>query len=110
MYINFFQPTLKGGAAREFTVMMINDEDRPRKGRLTLALVSKSTGQELARAEQPFAIDALGSQTYKLTLSVPATAGGAKAAGDCILRAAARPEGDGDKEPTVCRRWVKVGE
>ena len=100
MYVNFFQPTLKAGEKREFTVMMVNDEHRPQKGTLTLSLSDKATGRELVRSSQPFEIDALGNKTFKLSLTVP------PAAGECTVRAAA--QADGEATPTLSRRWVKV--
>lgn len=42
VYLNFFQPSLKAGATREFTVMMVNDEAKPVCGRLTLSLETRS--------------------------------------------------------------------
>jgi len=81
VYANFFQPGLKGGAARELEVMMVNDE---------------------GKAASRFEIGALGAGTYKLTLNVP------KEKGECILKATAKTEGG--REATVSRRWVRLGE
>ena len=103
VYINFFQPTLKAGATREFTVKLVNDEAKPLNGQLTLTLESKS-GKVLARTEQPFAMSELGSQTLKLSLAVPGTTG------DCVVKAVARADGLPKKEATVSRRWVAVVE
>ncbi len=101
VYVNFFQPTLKTGEKREFTVMMVNDEYQPRKGTLTLSLTDKASGTGLAERQQPFEVAPLGDKTFKLSLTVPPSA-----VGDCILRAAA--QADGDASATVSRRWVKV--
>ena len=103
VYINFFQPTLQAGTTREFTVMMVNDEAKPLSGQLTLSLETKS-GQVLARSQQAFALPELGSQSYPMSLSLP------KAAGDCMLKAVARPQGRSAKQATVCRRWLSVTE
>ncbi len=100
MYLNFFQPTLKAGGSREFTIMMINDEARPIRGQLTLSLETKS-GEVLAHGEQPFALDALGSATYRTALAIPGRTGG------CVLRAIARPD-QKNGEATVCRRWTSI--
>ena len=103
VYINFFQPTLKPGTSREFTVMMVNDESHPVRGQLVLTLETKS-GKVLARAEQPFAMAELGAQTCQISLAIP------QATGDCILKAAAKPQGQSRTAPTLSRRWVKLGE
>jgi len=102
VYMNFFQPSLQAGSTREFTVMMVNDEARPIRGRLTLALETRS-GAPLACSEQAFALDELGSKTYQVSLAIP------KKAGACVLKAVARQDGN-DKEATVCRRWTSVAE
>jgi beta-galactosidase len=103
VYINFFQPTLKAGVAREFTVMMVNDHPRPLRGRLTLALETKS-GKRLAVTEQAFALAELGAQSYRISLPVP------QQTGDCVLKATARAAGDDAASATVSRRWVSVAE
>jgi beta-galactosidase len=102
VYLNFFQPTLQGGSSHEFTVMLVNDEDRPATGQLALALETKS-GQVLCRSEAAYAMDALGDQTCRLSLLIPAAA-----QPDCILKATSTPAGRGVAKPTVSRRWVEV--
>lgn len=101
VYINFFQPTLPAGSTRAFTVMMVNDEAIPQSGQLTLALETKS-GKLLARSQQAFAVSALGSQSYSLSLSIP------PATGECVLKAVATPQGQSAKHATVSRRWLSV--
>ena len=91
VYINFWQPSLKAGETRQFTVMMVNDVDKPAEGKLVLTL-----GPE--RAETKFSIPALGAETYQLELRAPT------AAGDYLLQAAAH----GGPEPTLSRRNVKI--
>jgi hypothetical protein len=103
VYLNFFQPTLPAGAARDFTVMMVNDEDRALTGDLTLTLETKA-GKVLARTQQPFALAALGHHTTSLKLAVP------QVKGDCVLKATARAKGAAAREATICRRWVLVTE
>jgi hypothetical protein len=99
VYINFFQPTLKASVTREFAVMLVNDESRPSRGQLRLLLESKS-GKVLARAQQPFALAALGAATHRLSLTIPS------ATGDCVLRAVARPDDAKRGEATTSRREV----
>ena len=101
VYINFFQPMLKAGTTREFTVMLINDEPRPQSGQLSLTLETRS-GKVLARAQQPFALAELGAATQRLSLAIPA------ASGDCLLRAVARPEGAKRREATISRREITL--
>ncbi len=102
VYLNFFQPRLKAGVTREFTIMMVDDDARPIHGRLTLSLETKY-GNQMARAEQTFAIDELGSKTYHVSLAIP------QQTGDCVLKAVASPD-DHDREATVCRRWTSVAD
>ena len=52
VYLNFFQPTLKAGERRAFTVMMVNDRNEPEKGELRLALEAEG-GREVARDPGP---------------------------------------------------------
>ncbi len=102
VYLNFFQPTLKAGAVRDFTVMLVNDEARPLHGQVTLTLETKA-GQVLAQAQQPFALAELGSQTLAVALPVPAAA-----AGECVVKAVARAGGQDAQDATMSRRWVRV--
>jgi hypothetical protein len=90
VYLNFWQPKLKAGERRTFTVMMVNDAEKAQAGRLRLTLGS-------AAAECPFHIPAKGAETYTLDLTVPATPG------DFILTASA-----GAPEPTRSRRQVTI--
>jgi hypothetical protein len=100
VYLNFFQPTLAPGASRTFKIMLVNDRPEAASGTLRLALETKA-GQMVAEAETPFELQPLGDAAYELTLAVPNGA-----AGPCVLKAAACPEGT--QERTVCRRWVVV--
>ena len=104
VYINFFQPTIPSGTTREFTVMMVNDETRPQKGQLTLALETKSGGKLLARSQQAFDLSALGSQSYSVSLAIP------HVVGESVLKAVATAEGQRAKQATVSRRWLSVTE
>ncbi len=100
VYVNFFQPTLKAGVTREFTVMLINDRPQDVEGTLTLALETKS-GQSLCQTRQSFALAKLGQQTLRLSLDIP------NRTGDCILRAIATPH-DAAPNVTVSRRWTAI--
>jgi hypothetical protein len=98
VYLNFWQPKLPAGGERSFAVMMVNDESNPARGHLSLALVGQG-GKELAKAETPFLIPALGQQTAQLTLRIP------EGAGDYQLKATAFPEAGA---PTVSRRKFTI--
>lgn len=98
VYVNFFQPTLAAGSRRTFPVLMVNDGYQPARGTLVLTL-DRVSGETLARAEQSFAVPALGDARCELALQIP------PAAGKCILKAAAKTAAG---EQTVSRRWVVV--
>jgi len=103
VYLNFFQPTLKPGAPREFTIMLVNDEAKPLSGYLTLSLETKA-GKGLARSQQAFTIPELGQQELRMLLPIP------RAAGDCVLKVTAQPKNENARGSTVCRRWVSLTE
>lgn len=102
VYLNFFQPALTAGTTRTFEVFLVNDEARAQSGHLTLVLTSPS-GETLARAEAPFALDALGQSRRSLQLTVPAPI-----PGRCLLQAVASPTAAGSSSPTTSRRWVSL--
>jgi hypothetical protein len=99
VYLNFFQPALRSKSERAFKVMLVNDVDRPRTGRIVLTIETPQS-QVLARTERPFSMPALGDQSLDMPLTVPT------GAGKCILKATAKP-GDGS-ESTCSRRWVAL--
>lgn len=101
VYVNFFQPTLRAGVRRDFTVMMVNDGYDAKTGTLRLAL-SDGKGKELTRAEQRFELKPLGDARYTLTLTIP------DASGKCTLTATASPRGRNPDGPTLSRRWVRL--
>lgn len=97
VYLNFFQPTLTAGAAREFTVMMINDEPASVSGVLTLSLATRD-GIELATARQPFDLPGLDADRRAIALTAP------DIEAECILTAAAIS----GASATRSRRWVRL--
>jgi hypothetical protein len=101
VYINFFQPALKSGTNRTFTVMMVNDEATPASGNLVLSLAT-ANGKELARAEQRFDLPGLGDASYAVPLAVPDNPG------KCILKAIATSDKKTAALPTVSRRWTAI--
>ena len=102
VYINFFEPTLKAGTSHEFLIKMVNDYDQPIAGQLVLTLETRK-GEVLAKADRPFAMDALGAGDFSVTLLVPN-----QPHDNLILKAIAIPEGEIGVEPTLSRRWVSV--
>jgi hypothetical protein len=100
VYLNFWQPVVQAGQTRPYTIHMVNDEDRPRTGTLRLTY-SDATGHEVAAQEHPFALPALGAQSYTLFLETP------KALGDYTVRASAQADGG---DATVSTRDVRVQE
>ena len=98
VYLNFWHPTLNPGEEKEFTIAMVNDEDRPRSG--TLRLVFTSVDGKPATAEEvPFSLAPLGADSYTIALKAPAIPG------KYTLEAIARPDDAGD-HPTVSHRDV----
>jgi hypothetical protein len=101
VYINFFQPTLKAGTNRTFTVMMVNDESAPVTGTLRVSLETEK-GKELARTEQRFELKGLGDASYAVSLAIP------DFSGKCLLKAIAKPDVKTNTRPTLSRRWVAI--
>jgi hypothetical protein len=99
VYLNFWQPSLNAGEPHDYTIAMVNDEDRPRTGKLQLVFTD-ATGKETAAAETAFSLAPLGAQSYTLKLRTPA--GGAYS-----LQAVAAATDD-SAHPTISRRDVVV--
>jgi uncharacterized protein YfaS (alpha-2-macroglobulin family) len=91
---------LNAGAERDYTIAMVNDEDRPRAGTLRLVFMD-ADGKEATVHEEPFSLAPLGAQSYTVTLKTPAVSG------KYSLRAIAVPE-DNSAHPTISRRDVLV--
>jgi hypothetical protein len=98
VYLNFWHPSLNTGEQKDFTIAMVNDEDRPRSGTLRLAMTSLD-GKSTAAQEVPFSLAPLGSDSYVIALKAPV------APGKYTLEAIACPTDDKD-HPTVSHRDV----
>ncbi len=98
VYLNFWHPTLNTGEQRDFTIAMVNDEDRQRSGTLRLALTT-ADGKSTAAQEVPFSLAPLGADSYTIALKAPQTPG------KYTLEAIACPTDDKD-HPTISRRDV----
>jgi hypothetical protein len=82
--------------------MMVNDTYQAASGQLVLTLETRA-GKVLSEAKMPYAVPELGDRTFQVPLLIP------NQPGDCILKAAAIPDGNAPDGPTLSRRWVKLG-
>ena len=96
VYLNFWQPTVKPGEIQDFVVAMVNDQDRPRAGKLRVSF-SNIGGKEMAADELPFALAPLGADSFTITLKTP------EALGKYLVEATAIPADD-KEHPTVSHR------
>jgi hypothetical protein len=78
--------------------MLVNDEYQAASGTLTISLAAKGAS-EVARAQKPFTVGALGQTTLYIDLDVPHTPG------DFLLQAKAEA---GKGQPTLSRRNVAI--
>jgi hypothetical protein len=100
VYLNFWHPTVNAGELRDYTIAMVNDEDRQRTGKLRLVFAD-AAAKELAAAEAPFSLAPLGAQSYTMTLKTPAEPG------NYSLQAIAAADDD-SAHPTISHRDVTV--
>lgn len=100
VYLNFWQPLLEAGITRAYAVHMVNDEDRPRTGRLRLAF-KDGDGREVAAEERRFSLPALGAQSYTMMVAAPSVAGRYTA------QAIAQADGN-EADPTISTRDVTI--
>lgn len=101
VYVNFFQPTLKAGEYRAFTVMLVNDYAQPVSGTLSLELAD-AKGKTVVRGEQRFELAALGDASCSIALDIP------QVEGAFTLKATAAAAAGVREKPTLSRRWVTV--
>ena len=97
VYLSFWKPALPP-SKQTLQVMLVNDEYDAAAGTVTVSLKSKS-GNEAARSQAAFKVEALGQTTMYIDLNVP------NSPGDFILEAKAD---SGKGSPTVSRRKVKI--
>jgi hypothetical protein len=98
VYLSFWHPTLNTGEPQEFTIAMVNDEDRPRAGTLRLSFTSED-GKTAAAENVAFSLAPLGAESYTVTLKTP------ELPGKYSLQAVASPADDRD-HPTISHRDV----
>ena len=100
VYLNFWQPSLVAGSTRDYTVAMVNDEDRTREG--TLRLVFKdASGHEAAAQEHAFTLAPTGAESYTFTMQAP------RAAGSYSVEAIATSK-EAASDPTISHRDVEI--
>ena len=100
VYLNYWQQSLNTGESRDYTIAMVNDEDRPRTGKLRLMFIDAGS-KEAAADDVSFSLAPLGAQSYTLTLKAPATPG------KYSLQAVAVAQDD-SAHATISRRDVMV--
>jgi beta-galactosidase len=100
VYLNFWHPSLSAGETRDYTIAMVNDEDRPRAGKLRLVFANEAD-REAAAEEMPFSLAPLEAQSYLLTLKTPSVQG------NYLLEAIASAE-DESAHPVISHRNVLV--
>ncbi len=100
VYVNYFPKDVKTGTETTIPVMLVNDEYTRLTGTIEMKMFD-SNNREVASANAPFGVAAIGQQSYKLNLKLPA------ATGNYWLHTTA-VQTDGEK--TLCRRKVKVVE
>jgi beta-galactosidase len=98
VYLNFWHPALDVNDSRYYTIHMVNDEDRPRVGKLRLAFAN-DRGLPSPSQEVRFSLSALGSQAFVISLRAPSEPGSYK------LQAVATAD-DNLKDPTISVRDV----
>ena len=100
VYLNFWHTTLNAAEMHDFTISMVNDEDRARAGTLRLTF-KDAAGKDAASASLPFSLPPLGAQSYLLQIKTPS------AFGDYSLDATATADGE-TNHPTTSHRDVTV--
>ena len=70
VYLNFWHPSLAAGESRPYDIYMVNDEERPRAGRLRLVFEDDS-GREAGGQDVRFSLAPLGAQSYSIELKAP---------------------------------------
>jgi hypothetical protein len=100
VYLNFWHSTLSVGETRSYDIHMVNDEYRPRVGRLRLAFVD-AAGRRAVEQDMHFSLAPLGAQSYTAELKAPATPG------QYTLQAIAEADDDA-ADPTLSVRDVTL--
>ena len=100
VYLNFWHKEIPAGYPGEYTIAMVNDEDRPKAGTLRLVFMD-AQDKEVAAQELHFALTPLGAQSYTVMLKAPALPG------QYTLQAVATADDD-STHPTISHRTVTL--
>ena len=100
VYIAFWHPELDSRDDHNFTVMMENDSSTEKHGSLQLKFVGPD-GITATAAKTDFHLNALGAESYLMTLRAP------DQNGKYTLEAIATASDNAD-DPTMSRRWVTI--
>ncbi len=103
VYLSFWQTKIDAASRQSLTVMLVNDEDHPVQGTLTLALENKA-GTRVAAEATPFEIAPLGQRTIYRDFLFPAFTG------DFLLRAIIEYRKNGTTVSTQSRRFIQLVE
>jgi len=97
VYLNFWQPELKAGSGQRLAVSVVNDEQEPAKGKVTLS-IETAAGQVLLNQEKILELPGAGQHTYLFSFTVP------RHSGAVILKAMASTA----KGTTTSRRKTRL--
>lgn len=100
VYLNFWHSTLPSEEVRNYEIYLVNDDDRPKAGRLRLSFID-ALGKAVSEQEMPFSLAALGAQSYNASLKAPSLPG------SYTLAAVASPDND-IAGPTISSRVVLI--
>ena len=100
VYLNYWHAAAKAGNEGSYRVYMVNDEGRPRAGKLRLAFTTVS-GRQVIAGDTPFSLLPYGAQSYDIALKAPASPGQYR------LEATATPD-DEPLDPTISIRDVAL--
>lgn len=100
VYIAFWHPELNTGEPRNITLMMVNDAPEEKHGSLQLKFVGPN-GAASNATQTPFHLNALGAESYLMTIHAP------DHAGKYTLEAVATAS-DNASDPSLSRRWITI--
>lgn len=104
VYVNFWQPALAAGSPQVVSVMLVNDEESPAIGSVSLTLETRQTGMKVFRLERRFELPGYGAHTYRFRFDVPRW----DEATPCLLKATALRDHDDPSSATISRRTVRL--
>jgi hypothetical protein len=100
VYLNFWHPSVAARESNYYLIYMVNDEDRPRSGKLRLEFATAADTPGTVQ-EVEFSLPSSGAQQYTVRLQAPS------APGSYALQAVATADG-ATANPTISRQDVQV--